>query len=466
MKTAHILLRIASASITAIALGALAEPALPAGLGGGTAEPELPAGLGEEIGASSFDGKVSRLDLPFNLYGFWDSRAGSRLQTDVHGNSVILGEERIQIGADRQWSRGGFKLVSDFIYDYSHAAEGNIDLERGEGWIDLRQANITLTPHPEFDLKIGRQILTWGTGDLLFINDNFPKDWQSFFAGRDVEYLKAPSDAVKASFFSGAANLDLVYTPSFDPDRFITGNRISYYDPASGGRAGKQNQVEADIPNDYFEDDEIAARLYRNFQGTELAVYGYSGFWKSPGGQNMQGQAIFPRLNVYGASARSPVLGGIGNLEAGLYDSRDDRDGDDPMVNNSELRILAGYERDLQQLASDLTLGLQYYIEYMQDYDEYKSTLPVGMPARDEDRHVLTVRITKLLMQQNLELSFFAYYSPSDEDMYARPYAEYKINDNWQVHAGLNIFEGREDHTFFGQFEKNNNAYAGLRYSF
>ena len=36
-----------------------------------------------------------------------------------------------------------------------------------------------------FDLKIGQQVLTWGTGDYVFLNDLFPKDYQSFFSGRD-----------------------------------------------------------------------------------------------------------------------------------------------------------------------------------------------------------------------------------------------------------------------------------------
>lgn len=448
-----ILLIVATLAIVAIC-NSVAEPALPAGLGGSGRAPDT---------ASS---DKSPTGIPFNLYGFWDTRAGSRLQTDRNQDSVILAEDRIQIGADRRWANSGFKVVADFICDYSDSSEGHIDLENGEGWLDLRQANWMMTPHPALDLKIGRQILTWGTGDLLFINDNFPKDWQSFFSGRDVEYLKAPSDAVKASLFSQSANLDIVYTPRFDPDRFINGNRISYYNPAISARAGQKNQINADIPDEWLDDDEIAARLYRNLGGSELALYAYHGFWKSPAGQNMQGQATFPRLNVWGASARRAALGGIANIELGLYDSREDRDGNDPMINNSEWRALAGYERDLKEIASDLTLGLQYYLEQMQDYGEYKSGLPEGMPARDKDRHVLTLRLTKLLMQQNLELSLFAYYSPSDQDMYARPHVEYQIDDHWRIDAGANIFDGKDEHTFFGQFEKNSNAYAGIRYSF
>ena len=102
----------------------------------------------------------------------------------------------------------------------------------------------------------------------------------------------------------------------------------------------------------------------------------------------------------------------------------------------------------------------------MLDHDTYKNTLPVGMHVKDELRHVLTLRLTKLLMNQSLRLSLFIYYSPSDQDGYARPKVHYKITDQWALEAGINIFVGDNDHTFFGQFKDNTNAYAGLRWSF
>lgn len=39
--------------------------------------------------------------------------------------------------------------------------------------------------------------------------------------GYSTKHYKAPSDAAKASLFSDWANLDIAYTPRFDPDRFI-----------------------------------------------------------------------------------------------------------------------------------------------------------------------------------------------------------------------------------------------------
>ncbi|MGB2824437.1 MAG: hypothetical protein WBF17_25910, partial [Phycisphaerae bacterium] len=398
--------------------------------------------------------------------GFFDVRGGLRTQRDPHQRDASLGEARAQLDFQKTWRKVTFKLVTDFLYD-PVLDHHTIDLETGEGWLDLRQANVALSPARFMDVKLGRQVLTWGTGDLLFLNDLFPKDWQAFFIGRDVEYLKAPSDALKMSFFSDLANLDVVFTPRLDADRFIRGERLSYWSGALGRQVGRDVKVKVDQPNEWFRDHEWAARLSRNLAGYELAAYGYWGYWKSPGGMDVAtGRATFPRLNVYGGSVRGQVARGIGNLEVAYYDSREDRPGDDPFVNNGQLRILAGYEQDIPQVARDLTVGVQYYVEWMMDYDHFVKTLPAGMPRADEDRHVLTFRVTKLLMNQNLKLSLFAYYSPTDSDAYLRPNASYKIDDHWTVEVGANVFFGAADHTFFGQFARNTNVYTSLRYGF
>ncbi len=444
-------------------------PALPAGLGGEEGGPSLPSGLDEEAADKEGDrGKEGDAQswheaLPFSLTGFWEARAGARTQTDPYEKDASLGETRLQLQAERAWDAATLRVTADFLYDPvldRHA----VDLETGQGWVDLRETYVLMRPLSMLDLKVGRQVLTWGTGDLLFINDLFPKDWNAFFIGRDAEYLKAPSDAIKASLFFPWANLDVLYVPRFDADRFIDGRRISYYSGILGRRAGRDAKIDPLRPDDWFADDEWAGRLYRTVGGVELALYAYDGFWKSPSGMDpASGRATFPRLTAYGASVRGPVGKGIANLEVGYYDSADDRDGDDPFVNNSEWRFLVGYE---QELAQNFTAGLQYYVEHLVHHAAYERTLPAGAPARDAWRQVVTLRLTKLLLRQDLELSLFGYVSPSDEDAYVRGRIHYKLNDRWSAEIGTNVFWGDEAHTFFGQFEKNTNVYAGVRWSF
>ena len=389
-----------------------------------------------------------------DAYGFLEARGGLRLQEDLYEEDESIGELRLQtdLARDFEWAelKIKFDLLGDTVLD-------EIDM-------DVRDLYLSFSPLDIMDVKVGRQILTWGTGDLLFVTDFFPKDWVSFFIGRDTEYLKAPSNAARVSLFFDLFNLDLVYVPEFCGSEYIDGSRLSYWNPLLGRIAGRDFVFHDHEPDDFGGDSEYAIRLTKNMEGTEFALYGYYGFWQTPEGvEPAFSRLIYPQLSIIAASIRDALFGGIGYLEIGYYDSRDDGSGKDPNIRNSEFRFLAGFERELAQ---DFTGGFQYYLEYMQDYEEYEGHLPSGMNKKDEHRHVLTLRLTKLLMNQNLTLSFFTYYSPSDEDGYMRPKINYKINDQWIAELGGNIFFGSDDHTFFGQFKKNTNVYGGVRYSF
>lgn len=424
-------------------------------------QPDLPEGLSGSIEPSGESDEAPGSD--FAASGFIDARAGTRTQDDPLEKQTSLAETRLQLHLEGGNGRTEFRFTGDFLYD-DVTDERAIDLEDGAGAIDLREAALLFRPADFVDIKAGRQILTWGTGDLIFVNDLFPKDFRSLFIGRDEEYLKAPSDAIKTSLFSAPVNLDVVYTPRFDADRFIDGRRVSFFDPARDERVGRRDQLDVAKPDDWFDDDEIALRLYNNVAGYELAGYFYHGFWKSPAGQDpVTGEATFPPLSVYGMSVRGPLGAGIGNLELGYYDSRDDRDGDDPLVRNSEIRALLGYE---QELARDFTAGFQYALEHVLEHDDLRRTLPAGGTKPDENRHLLTLRLTQLWLNQNLSLSLFGFYSPSDDDCYVLPRIKYKVTDAFSVETGANVFFGRDRDTFFGQLDDNSNVYVGLRYGF
>ncbi len=163
------------------------------------------------------------------LNGFIEGRQGWRLQNDPHQKDASISEIRLQLDLTRDADWGIVKLKGDIIGDRVE--------EKVYG--EIREVNILLSPLDYLDLKVGRQTLTWGTGDLLFVNDLFPKDWKSFFIGRDDEYLKAPSDAIKGSIFSDWVNIDLIYTPLFNGSQYIDGTRLSYGNPILGRTAGR-----------------------------------------------------------------------------------------------------------------------------------------------------------------------------------------------------------------------------------
>ena len=448
-----------------------AGPALPPGLGGGADGrqdgPALPPGLGaenpDETGPGQGEKGASARAFAESITGFWEVRAGVRLREDPNQRATSLAETRLQLSRDQYAGDAVFRVTADLVYD-NVADSHKLQPEQGRGWLDLREAYVGSPVGESMDVRVGRQVLTWGLGDLLFLNDLFPKDWNSFFTGRDVEYLKAPSDALRVAWFGELFNLDVVYTPKFDPDRFIDNRRLSFFDPRVGRVVGDDAVFRPQRPSDWFGDDEWAIRLHRILGGWELAGYGYRGFWKSPEGFDpSSGQPLFPRLDAWGGSIRGPLHTGILSAETSWYRSRDDLSGTNPFLPNSQFRFLVGYE---QEIVPDFTLGGQYYLERTLDYDALLANQPSGLSPPEENRHLFTLRATLMTHSQNVTWSLFAFASPSDDDAYLRGAWEWKATDAWSLSAGVNLFEGRSRDSFFGQFETNSNAYLGLRYGF
>lgn len=398
--------------------------------------------------------------FPVEIHGFVEAAAATRVQDDrTQSDHIVLNEARFRLDLARYGDLADLLFKGDFLADQLSDGTNNVD-------VDIRQAAIAIRAARWLDIRAGRQVLTWGTGDLVFLNDMFPKDWQSFFVGRDDEYLKAPSNSVKLTFYNGLFNTDVVWTPTFESDRYITGERLSFFSPMAGGLVSAESMggpVVAADPARTIENGEVALRLFRNVKGYELALYGYSGFFKRPlAFDPALNLPTYSELSVYGGSVRGNLLGGVANVEGAYHDSRKDRDGNNPFVPNSDVRWLAGYEREL---FANFTMGLQYYAEWIQKYEELLANSPAPQFEEEEIRHLATTRLMYRMRQQTITAMLFAFYSPSGQDGHLRPSVSYKWSDAVNVTAGGNVMFG-DDHTFFGQLQENNNVYFRIRYSF
>lgn len=393
------------------------------------------------------------------LDGFLQGLYGGRLDnTNPTATEFTASETRLQLRLEQVGEKNEFFGRLDFTYDAADSVAFSLELR--EAYLKTRLGN-------NFDLKIGRQVLTWGTGDLIFINDVFAKDYRSFFVGRDDQYLKAPQNALRMEYYGSIGSLALVWTPRFEPNRLPDGRTLSYYNPFAGQIVGQGYESTVPLPPAQFKNGETAARFSRQVGGFNTALYFYHGFYKNPVGAMMSDggpMPIYPRLNVYGASMRGQVLGGIVWLEGGYFDSRQDQCGANPLIPNSSATAMIGFER---QIATNLTINGQWQAEATMDYDRYKAGQEsMGGYVRDEVGHLLTTRITQLLHSELVSLSAFVFYSPTDEDVYARLKAEYKYTDQVTFAAGANIFDGQSPATSFGQFQKNDNLYVKVTYNY
>ncbi len=386
--------------------------------------------------------------------GFLEAGLGTRFHRDPQlDERKTLAELRGRIETDWTISKALLALKADGGYD---------GIEQ-QGIIELRDLTMSLTIGGSLDVKVGHQVQTWGTGDLLFLNDLFPKDFVSFFAGRDDEYLKAPGSAIRLTRFAPLVNIDFVWTPVFEPDNYLTGERFSFFSPLTGSNVAPRPPLSAIEPDHSLENGEFALRLFRTIDGREYAFYGYRGFFKQPSALTDDLQATFAPLSVYGASFRQPAGPGLLNVEIAWYDSRDDRDGNDPRIPNSQVRALAGFE---WEAASNFTVGLQYYVEWTLDHDELIASSLSPQFSPEEFRQLLTNRLTYRAGRDRYLWSLFTFLSPTDQDIYLRPQVAIRYSDSWTLSAGGNLFGGSENHTFFGQFEDASNAYVRFRYNY
>ena len=377
---------------------------------------------------------------PWQTHGFIQYSYGDYLKNNplFVPTDKTLHEIRGQLNV--KYSHDSFVINSkgDLYYD-----------EVTSNWhFDQRQLNLATQLGDNLDIKLGRQILTWGTGDYLFLNDLFPKDWQSFFAGRDDTYLKAPSDNIKLSYYHKDITFDIVWTPQFTPDNYLTGERFSFYSPLSQSHVAPHKAFKV-IEQD---NSQLAGRIKWQYNNIEMAIYGYNGYLTTPNGVTSDGQFFFPKMNSLGASFISPTSKGILKGELAHYNISQLQNQSNSH-SQDQTRILIGYE---QELIKDLTASTQLYVEHNEQTNLINR----------KNRTLVTLRLNYTMWQQTLNASVFVFYSPSDKDAYIKPNITYKFNDDWHFSLGANLFMGKHHYSFFGQHQDNSNAWVNIKWNY
>ncbi|UUA71647.1 hypothetical protein [Cellvibrio sp. QJXJ] len=389
-------------------------------------------------------------EVSAEVNGTLQSHTAARVHTescDSRDCEIPFSELRAQLKADYATNdnahsfTANLELVQDFVFDETSARARELYWDWTKDAIQLRT---------------GRQMITWGTGDMLFINDVFAKDWNAFFGGMPMDFLKRPTDAIKFDFYPGNTTIETVIA-RFDEDHLPEMRRFEMQFPS----------LAPPITSESNDDDlEYAGKLSRSFSGWDVSGYASKGYWRRASYQPAiaaPGTNVFyPRLNTYGASLTGQIKNGVLNLEAGYYDSRDDVSGSNPFIQNSQTRLLSGYNR---QLWKDSTLGVQFYIEHMENYSEYRAAASSAMAVSSEWNRVATLRFTQFLMHQTLTVNVFSYWGLSESDRFLQSTLRYAFNDNLWGEIGTNIFSGNSQ-GMFGAFDRNDNLYLTLRLAY
>lgn len=358
--------------------------------------------------------------------------------------ATMANEQRLQLHGEWQPGAGiGATLRTDAVHDRAVRTTRLV----------AREAYLDLTPSPEVSLRLGRQVITWGVGDYLFVNDIYPKNYDAFFTGKPFDHMKEAVDAVKLNALVGAIEAELVLAR---PRQDETPLRARFL--AAATPPGMAVQA-ADRDGSDF-----ALRVAGKMGRWDGALYVARYRAREPATVGVPGNALELELRPtrhVGASATGSVANGVVLAELAYVDT-DLRAGNmNPYLFGRRLKALLGYATEL---GHDLSFSAQYHHEAELDYGRYLQSLaPMVEPARRAQQTVY-LRLHKRLFHQTLGMGVQAFAS-FDGGKYVNSFASYSIADGLNLEAGFNWFGGPAA-SRYGMMHHDRNVYASLRYSF
>lgn len=420
----------------------------------------------DEFANSGSSGVLKRAD--FEFYGGIELEQGHAISgagplKDANRDTTMA-NKRLKLKTMKTNDKGGLYAKVDIARD---------DVTN-ETLTDIRELRLQYRVGPMMDVSVGKQVSTWGVGDMLFINDLFPKNWNANFMGRDLEYLKDSSNSARVTSYLGPVTWDVVYTPKFAPDTTPTGCHLSTFNPNTGTIVTTDNNCTAENTangrvSNKDDDSEIATALKITAAGQDLSLYGYRGFYKNPRNMILDGATLmpyYPRLNVYGFSSEGQVGPGVFTMEYGFYDNQENAK-ESLLLENDMHKYLVGYKIDL---TGKLTVGAQVYGEYMTDYDMYKTQYEAAYGSdagiKKENQLTYTLRVMYKMQQETLFLNLFTYYRPDDHDSFTKIDMTKRLDNNFSVVVGASIFTGEDNYESreFGMHRNDDMVY--LRFKF
>ncbi len=371
--------------------------------------------------------------------------------------------------------RGFFSI--DLLEDITPDTEINQGYEEEETDVEIHEAYLTIDTN-RFDLRIGKQIIRWGTGDEINPTDLInPEDIDEYFV-LDKEDRKIGILMVDTLFYSDIASLELVFIPRYKSAKLPPGYSI-WQDTGQKEFIASLDKGEIVIddakkPDAKFKNSEAGGRIFGTCLGadfslsylyvhTDFPVYKKNYIDMSTGTSIVHMSPFYYRYHMFGtAFARIVEYGTIRfecaylkgkqyALDMGSTEFIKDRDG---ISKYDEWQAVLGID---YLFGENLYINMQYYRTEILNYDQ--------SIAKEKIDDGFTIEINKLFFDDDLKIDIEAFYHLPGKSVMIHPYVEYKIIEGLLLNLGYYAFLGKKD-TLLGQFRDNDLIVIRLKYSF
>lgn len=284
-----------------------------------------------------------------------------------------------------------------------------------------------------WDVRAGRQIITWGVADALRLTDIIsPMDYTEFLA-QDYDDIRIPVGGLRVRFSREKWSMEAVAIPV-----------SSFFDlPTDAENPWSVGPIAIGAePSHNAYNMEYGGRLAFFLSGIDFSFSALHTWNKQPVLCNGVGE--YRRMTMLGADVSVPMGKFVVRGEVAEYLDELQTGGTRAASTNALLGIdwYAG---------NDWTLSAQYSHKYVA-LGEHRNTA------------LSTLRISKELLHNTLTLQTFAYIDVTNGGIFNRLSADYALNDQKHAVIGYDYFHA--DGGMFAIYNKNSELFFKLKYSF
>ncbi len=401
-----------------------------------------------------------------------ESRLNLEIDASPAGNAHVFAQV---------WVRGFGGTMAESTADLM-----GYDKRKANPWdLILREAYVDLYEFlsPNLDVRIGRQRITWGTGDKINPTDNLnPDDLEDIWDfGRHI-----PTTSMLATYYWDEVTIYGVFIPSFTPATFPPpdwAGALAGAMPVLGGSI-KPSAVSdvLDLPGRSLKEQASAAiKVSRTVLSYDLSVSCYTGRSDFPvmekviltpdgsGGVEAHSILSYPRMHVLGADMSGAIMDVGVWAEAGVFFPEEVRatvDASAAGMDNSELVTLPDDPFMRFVIGGDYTFpgGLYVNGQFIHGF--------VHELGDDALHDYLIGGVEKKFRNETIKLTLAAALEVPDVtdpgDDYAivgMPEIVYYPWDGSEIKVGAHLIEG-SGHSNFGQLTGMDEIYMAFKYAF
>lgn len=311
-----------------------------------------------------------------------------------------------------------------------------------------------------WDIRAGRQIVTWGVADAVRITDIVsPMDFTEFLA-QDYDDIRIPVNALRLRYTRPQWSVETIVIPVSSFYELSTDSRNPWAVCLPGVNVPYTIDL-GDTPQKHIKNMEYGGRIGACLSGVDFSVSALRTWNKMPvfhktmlADGSLLCKGDYRRMTMLGADLSVPAGKFVIRAEAArCFGEAQEPVAEKDVCRRNSTNVLAGID---WYAGDDWQVGVQYSHKYISgDMSDISACRNSGMA---------TVRISKDMLRSTLSISTFAYIDVTNGGIYNRLCADYAVTD--QIHTVLGFDFIRADKGQFAMYDRNSEVWMKMKYSF